>query len=303
MMKPSIVQNSVGLQRAAKQLREPDQRLASKADQRSTSKADQRLASKASTDWPPSFESAKPLKRIKETREVSRSIVDLPYEDIIVRRILPLLSIEDLLNLKLVSVLFNRLTVHYLRGLKRLDLSESNWLTSGKVKFMLAVSHKHLKQLDLSHNLSLNNRFLSRYLIVYRLYQIRQIKLNQCHWIDAQSFTVLLLLYGKQLDCLECAGCWSLNDELIGLLTLACPALTSLDLSAIYSLTDRSLLCIAHRCHNLRTLNLTGCWKLSLVGICWLIGRSVSHLIDLQVDQSHSNTLKCLNLQTLNLLK
>lgn len=226
-----------------------------------------------------------------QQKSPSTGIADLPYEDILVRRILPLLSIEDLLNLKLVSVLFHRLTVHYLRGLRQLNLSESNWLTNGQFKFILAISHDHVKQLDLSHNLSLNNRFLTRYLITYQLRQMHCIKLNQCHWIDTRTFTVLLLLYGKQLDCIECAGCWSLNDELIGLLTLACPALTSLDLSTIYSLTDRSLLCIAHRCRDLRTLNLSGCWKLSPVGICWLVTRSVSHLTDLQVDQSTLRSL------------
>ena len=219
-------------------------------------------------------------------------IVDLPYEDIIVRRILPLLRIEDLLNLKLVSVLFKRLTICYLKSLKRLNLSESQWLTTGQFGFILSVSHGFLRQLDLSHNLSLNNRFLSRYLIRYHLKQLNSIKLNDCHWIDARSFSVLVLLYGRQLEAVECAGCWSLNDELVGLATVACPRLTSLNLSMIYSLTDRSLLCIAHSCPSLRSLNLRGCWRLSLVGICWLVRRPDSQLSDLQVDQCHSTSLK-----------
>ena len=234
-----------------------------------------------------------PLERCKEPIGLS-SIVDLPYEDIIVRHILPLLRIEDLLNLKLVSVLFNRLTVCYLRSLKRLNLSESRCLTTGQFRFILCISHNFLTSMDLSHNLSLNNRLLTRYLIVYRLKQLNSIKLNDCHWIDARSFSVLAMLYGRQLEHLECAGCWSLNDELIGLLTVTCPGLISLNLSMIYSLTDRSLLRIAAGCRRLRTLNLRGCWKLSPVGLCWLIGRSASQLIDLQLDQCHSNSLRTL---------
>lgn len=273
-MKPSIVENLV--KRSVRPIKPPDQQSA--------------------TDWPTatklpeaikSVEQIKPKKRIKEPS----NIVDLPSEDIIVRHILPLLRIEDLLNLKLVSVLFRRLTVRYLRSLRRLNLSESKWLTTGQFKFIVSVSHNFVKQLDLSHNLSLNNRFLSRHLIAYRLKALNSVKLNDCHWIDRQSFTVLVLLYGRQLECLECAGCWLLNDDLVELLTSACPSLTSLNLSMIYSLTDRSLFRIAHRCQCLRTLNLRGCWKLSPVGIYWFVRRPSSQLADLQVDQCHTNSL------------
>lgn len=223
------------------------------------------------------------------------NLIDLPCEDILMSYILPLLSINDLFNLKLVSIYFNRITVDYFRTMKVLNLSKVKWLTNGQFKFILNLNHNSITQLDLSFNLSLNNLILTRYLIAFKFDQLNSIKFNDCHWIDTRSFTLLILIYGKQLQTIECAGCWNLDDETIHLVAIYCSNLKILNLSKIYSLTDQSLIHLGNHCNNLKSLNLVDDWKLTSFTIFWLINRFKDQLTDLFVDQMHLESFKKLN--------
>lgn len=143
----------------------------------------------------------KPIKRSIETK-----LVNLPLEDILIEHILPLLSIDDLFNLKLVSSFFDRTIDFYFCKLKKLNLSKSKWLTYQQINLILRLNHHLITQLDLSYNLSLNNHFLTRYLIIYRFNQLNSIKLNEVHWICPRVFSILILALGKQLEVMELAG-------------------------------------------------------------------------------------------------
>lgn len=221
----------------------------------------------------------------------STTIIDLPYEDILIDHLLPLLEIDDLFNLRLVSNLFNEITNQYMRRLKILNLSRSKWLTNGQLKYILYMNHDRIKQLDLSYNLSLNNQLLTRYLITYRLNQMNTIKLNDCHWIDRRSFSLLILNYGLQLKNIECGGCWCFDDHIISLMAICCPNLKRLNLSKLYLITDLSLIKLAqHQKQNLKSLNLLDCWKVTSFGIYFLI-RCTTHLDVIEIDQVHLNSI------------
>lgn len=227
----------------------------------------------------------------RDLRFTEATLVDLPYEDIILTQILPLLSIGDLFSLKSVSCLFNQLISRYFKRLRKLNLTTSRCLTNGQFKFVLSMCENYVEQIDLSYNLSLNNRLLAKYLIAYRLGRLNTVKLNDCHWIDRSVLTILIVAYGDQLRCIECAGCWSLNDRIVSLLAVYCTGLRTLNLSNVYSLTDQSLLQLGyHQSNSLRCLNLKDCWRFTDFTIFWLIKRC-AQLVDLKVDQVHLTTI------------
>ncbi|XP_002741467.1 uncharacterized protein LOC100372595 [Saccoglossus kowalevskii] len=219
--------------------------------------------------------------------ERNRNLLDLPWDDILVGRIIPFLSLSEIFQLQLVSKLSLQLIRHYFSKCSILDFSE----VAHKVKeamFHRAVENSvclrvlilknckdflkdenfipvveqnpQLQKIDLTGCLSLTSQSIQA--IANSCPALHYISVHGCHWVQAPALAVLAM----NCECLQyvdLTSCWELDDETILVLIISHPGLKYLSLAKIYGITNVVIDMLARTCSAFEHLNIQGCWRIT----------------------------------------
>lgn len=98
--------------------------------------------------------------------------------------------------------------------------------------------------------------------------KLTKLNLNGYYWLDDHRLTLSVRSVGSRLLELDLTNCWNVSRTvLIATVLPACPRLRSLSLAHIYSVDDTVLVAIRRHLPELVSLNLTGCWRITDLGI------------------------------------
>ncbi|KAK7506732.1 hypothetical protein BaRGS_00002207 [Batillaria attramentaria] len=248
---------------------------------------------------------------------VTVTLLDIPWEQVLCRHVLPSLSLQTLFRLRSVSRQFRDLVdVHFsllftistvscadtfssrafgvLSGrnfcVKELILRNAkDWLTDASL-LPVVQNNGLLHAIDLSNCRSISNASL--YAIGVNCHQLRWLSLQKCVWVSSAGM-LSLIVNEQPLEHVDLSGCWDLDDEAISQLVQYCRGIKFLLLNNIYGLTDRAVLAIAHLCPTLQQLSVNGCWRLTDHCIT-MVGELCKDLRALQVRECRNITEKSL---------
>ncbi|KAK3089965.1 hypothetical protein FSP39_008052, partial [Pinctada imbricata] len=215
------------------------------------------------------------------------TFLDLPWEDVIFRYILPCLPLQTQFQLRRVSLGFRDLMTAYFSTAKSVNITRialrmtagafeiltqhnnslqnivlrnaKDWLTDKILNSVLSRNPKLVK-LDLTNCSSVSNTCLQ--ILASKCPNMRDISLRECHWVSREGVTVIAL-HCRDLQCLDLTGCWEVDDEAVMMVALSCKKLRFLSLAKIYGMTDNALSVVAREATSLVHLNIQGCWRLS----------------------------------------
>lgn len=170
------------------------------------------------------------------------SLLDLPWEDIIFRYILPGLPLTTQFKLRLVSKDYRQLISAYFRTCRTCNIcrevnhisskafviltenntslttlvlrNAKNWLTDGLLLPVLENCPKLLK-IDLTNCSSISNSCLQT--ISTNCSHVTSLMLRECHWVSEAGITNVLLNC-PDISHLDLTGCWQLNDDVVHLI-------------------------------------------------------------------------------------
>lgn len=219
--------------------------------------------------------------------EEELTLLDIPWEDVIFRYIMPCLPLQTKFQLRRVSKqclemvtlyfsinktvntcrIANKMTTGAMSIMTRNNTSlhdlvlrnSKDWLTDAVLRPILKQSPK-LQRLDISNCSSVTNSTLQ--VLGVNCQNVRTVCLNDCHWVSVDGLTVLAIQC-VNIESLDLTGCWGVNDEAITLLAMQCKKLQYLSLAKIYGLTDYAVSILAREATSMRHLNIRGCWRLS----------------------------------------
>lgn len=222
-----------------------------------------------------------------EASEEKLTFLDIPWEDVIFKYIMPCLPLQTKFQLRRVSKqclemitlyfsvsravntcrIANKMTAGALSimtkdnvGLHDLVLRNSkDWLTDSVLIPVLKRNQK-LQRLDISNCSFVTNSSLQ--VLGVNCQNVRTVCLTDCHWVSVEGLTVLAF-HCVNIESLDLTGCWGINDEAITLLAQQCKKLQYLSLAKIYGLTDYAMSILAREATSMRHLNIRGCWRLS----------------------------------------
>ncbi|XP_022101499.1 F-box/LRR-repeat protein 15-like [Acanthaster planci] len=215
----------------------------------------------------------------------SINLIDLPWEDVLISRILPHLSIIDIFRLRSLSRDFCDLVQSYFQHQISFDLtgithrvtvdafkiatndtknlqklvvtSCKSWLTDALLVPIIKRNWR-LRYIDLSGCSGLS--CLTINMIGGACPELRTILLRECHWISS-SVIEGLTMKCKNLERVDLTGCWELTDDTVFMLASLQPNLRWLSLARIYGITQVSIEQLAMNCYYLEYLDLEGCWR------------------------------------------
>ncbi|XP_077999753.1 uncharacterized protein LOC144452525 [Glandiceps talaboti] len=225
------------------------------------------------------------------------NLLDLPWDDILISRILLFLPMKQLFNLQRVSKHFQELIHQYMASCSVLDFSSigskvtkeafltaverteslrvlslhncKGWLKD-EILMPVIARNKHLRSVDLGSSSGLTSQ--SVHCIAVNCCELTSITLSECHWVQAPSMAVLALNC-RNLQHVDLTSCWELDDETVITLIMTNPGLKFLSLAKIYGITDVVIDMLARSCPKLECLNIQGCWRITnsvirLLGDC-----------------------------------
>lgn len=218
----------------------------------------------------------------------SNDILQLPWEDVICKRILQYLTIKEVHRLKCVSKNFKTIIELYMDFYcQALDFSiVAHKKNFNENIFLQIVNDKsNIRQLDCKNCKSwlkdehivplLRNNSGLNYLSVTDCYglthqtfecisqyshNLKWLDFSLCRDLSAESLKMIASNLHR-LEGLNVSGCWQLNDDCIEEIAVNNPELKKLRLMLCYSLTDKSINTIAKSCINLVCLDIRGCWR------------------------------------------
>ncbi|XP_038061628.1 F-box/LRR-repeat protein 15-like [Patiria miniata] len=229
-------------------------------------------------------EATSTVETIDADMSCSINLIDLPWEDVLISRILPHLSIIDIFRLRSMSKDFCDLIQTYFQHQKVLDWSSvasrasvdafkiatsdaenlqklvvtscKSWMTDATL-VPLIQRNPRLRNIDLSKcpNLSIN-------MIAGMCPELRTVLLRECCWVSS-SMIECLTMKCKNLERIDLTGCWELTDDTIYMLASLQPKLRWLSLARIYGITQVSVEQLAMNCYQLEYLDLEGCWRVT----------------------------------------
>ncbi|XP_033739084.1 F-box/LRR-repeat protein 15-like [Pecten maximus] len=224
---------------------------------------------------------------LKEEDEDSLSLFDLPWEDVLFRKVLPLLPLTSLFKFRTVSWMSKELITNYFSQTKSLNLcqvafrmtpsafhimTDSNnslevivlrnakdWLSGNLFKPLIHKSPKLIK-VDLTNCQTINNVCLQA--LAGTCKNLKELYLRDCHWVSVEGIKTLSLNC-KNLEKLDLTGCWEVNDSAVVVIAIYSQKLRYLSVAKIYGLTDHAISSLAKSSKSLVHLNVQGCWRLS----------------------------------------
>ena len=215
------------------------------------------------------------------------SLLNLPWEDVICKKILGYLTIKEVYRLKCTCKDFTEITELYMKYFCRnLDFT----VVGGEKKFnsvifllicrdktnILQLNCKNCKEwLRDEHLTLLNNNSHMTDLCITECYGIsdltfvsisenlpglKNLDLSYCRELSDEA----LIQIGKglhQLLSLDVSGCWKVNDSSIETVAINNPCLQILRTKSCYAITDIAITAVAKNCYELKELDIQGCWR------------------------------------------
>ncbi|XP_033643844.1 F-box/LRR-repeat protein 15-like [Asterias rubens] len=217
----------------------------------------------------------------------SPRLIDLPWEDVLITRILPHLTIIDIFRLRSLNKDFCDLVQAYFHHQRSLDWSNitcrasadafkiatrdvenlqklvvtncRGWLTDATLVSIIKRNQR-LRHIDLSECSGLS--CLTINMIAGRCPDLQTMLLRECHWVSS-SMVECLTMQCKNLERIDLTGCWELNDDTIYMLASLQPQLRWISLARIYGITQVSIERLALNCYQLEYLDIEGCWRVT----------------------------------------
>jgi len=227
------------------------------------------------------------------------NVFHLHWEDILIPKVLPYLSVKDLFILRATCTEGRDLVHAFLQNLRRLDLSSSiysrftvqafqtvtvsetirhfnlrgcslRWLQDSVVIPAL-LTNSFTSYLDLSSCHGLTEGVIYALATSECVNQLRTLKLSGCGWAGQEAMTNLFAVTSA-LEEVDLTGCWACGDSRVtSALVLHNPRLRSLSLANIYGLRDDSVEMLARHAKFLESLDLRECYRLTNGSIFTLV--------------------------------
>lgn len=218
------------------------------------------------------------------------TLFDIAWDDVLFAKVLPLLSLRDLFNLRCCSRLsknfvdngFRRMRVlnlsgnnnrHIERGfqvvsrnsrnIRTVNLAKCSWLHDGLLSSFLQCNTK-ITRINLSECANITSASLQP--IIIECKELTVLKLAHCNWLTIGAMEALTLHHSK-IQELDISHCNSLNERCISVFLLNCRRLHTLSLAYLPSVTDNLLYSIAKNSKEIRHLNVIGCQMVTDRGI------------------------------------
>ncbi|CAH1799963.1 unnamed protein product [Owenia fusiformis] len=225
-----------------------------------------------------------------DDQHIQSSLIDLPWEDVVFRHILPRLRMSSIFKLRTTSRDYLEMVDGFLINMRTLDLSKDlkfnkrafelvtkgnsslrklilkntkDWLTDS-VLVAVIMNNSRLLTIDLTSCTCITNASLIR--IGNSCRNLEQLYLRDCCWITTSGLNAIAMNC-PNLTKLDIKGCWNLSDEDVQMIVMMCGKLTFISLARIYGLTDNAVKKMAHMCPGLSIVNMQGCWRVSNDGI------------------------------------
>lgn len=227
------------------------------------------------------------------------SVFELHWEDILIPKVLPYLSVKDLLLLRATSTEGRDVVRLFLENIRRLDLSSSAYSKFTVEAFQVVTISRNIRHLNL-HGCSL--RWLQDSVVVPTLIaspllsfldlsschgltegvifalstsdcakQLKILKLSGCGWAGQEAMTTLFCAT-TALEHVDLTGCWGCGDASVtSALVLHNPNLKFLSLANIYGLRDDGVEMLAKHSKRLESLDLRECYRLTNGSIFMLV--------------------------------
>nr|XP_054773694.1 F-box/LRR-repeat protein 15-like isoform X1 [Lytechinus pictus] len=211
----------------------------------------------------------------------------LPWEDVLVSRILPFLDLRDLFQLRQVSCGFRDVVAIFFASNHHLDLSVvgpeftpdafrvvsaeaknlttlnvancKKWITDNLI-LPVIEANRNLRDISISENSSLSTNVVRR--IATRCPDLCSLSLAECQQVTATSVECVGMNC-DQLEHLDLKGCWAMDDDTIALVLQLHPHLKWLSVARAYGVTDLLVDQICAYCPNIEYLDVQGCWRIT----------------------------------------
>ncbi|KAI9583918.1 F-box/LRR-repeat protein 15 isoform X1 [Glossina fuscipes] len=218
------------------------------------------------------------------------TIFDLCWEDILIPKVLSLLTLKELFTFRTCSRSAKRLAEAALERRKEVNLSGNNSNTIDLAFSVLNTCCKHLENLHLARCHWLKDELLlpilaenKRLLKVVNLNEcpyispmalqpiivdcknLRVLKLSKCQWLTAGAIDALTL-HQNNLEEIDISHCPAIGERCLLIFFRKLNKLTILSL-ANTAITDQVLVMISNCCRLLEHINLVGCTAISDYGI------------------------------------
>lgn len=192
-------------------------------------------------------------------------ILDLPWEDILIKFILSHLSYKELFGLRLVNSSFRELVAVYWSLQTKLDLSQVNVdLTAFKV---LVENCKSLKEANLKHCHWLNDDPFIAFLKANPL--LHELNLTECTNISSSCLQTIAS-HGNQIKNLYLGGV-NLVPHILSDICMRCHSIEKIDLSKCSFLDSSVFWQLCMRQKRLMWLTVADCPKVDDAAVLWLI--------------------------------
>uniref|UniRef100_UPI00358E106A F-box/LRR-repeat protein 15 isoform X2 n=1 Tax=Myxine glutinosa TaxID=7769 RepID=UPI00358E106A len=221
-----------------------------------------------------------------------KSLLDLPWDDILIPHVLSHLSLLQLLHFQAVSQGFCMLVKKALSASTHLDFSEVGtlmepakfeelfstpsgglqclhlsacglWLTD-HLLLPLLLGSPRLDTIDLSGCRALSTRVLQ--VLITHCPKLRSLRLADCPWVDIASMNAIFLS-AKNLQVFDVADCQGVSDHWLAVILPHAQSLVSLRLASNYCITTLGLELLAKYCGALEHLDVAGCFRITEHGI------------------------------------
>lgn len=241
------------------------------------------------------------------------AVLLLPWDDVLCKRILPLVGLSQVFRLRRVCRQFQCLVDdYYLPHLVVLDTARfgsrfcasafavatrsatclrrlvlrgtKDWITDELLVPVLSQNCQ-LEEIDLTGCSALSNVAAQAIAVSCRS-SLETLCLRDCVWISAAAVSNVALSCSR-LRRVDLSGCWHVTDDAVALLAQCCRGIVYLNLSRIYGLTDRSLKALAWQLTELTHLCIQGCWRVTDEGVLAL-AKHASKLQCLQARECRS---------------
>ncbi|XP_068610903.1 F-box/LRR-repeat protein 15 [Brachionichthys hirsutus] len=212
-------------------------------------------------------------------------LLELPWEDVLIPRILRQLPLQQVVSLQRVSKQFHSLVQVYLSNCRTFDLPSagpsvpkeafcsmlkdnkvlhslslqncSDWVTDAELLPVIG-QNQQLQRVDLSGCVWLTRHALVA--VSLSCTRLQHLGLGHCEWVDSLSLLSLADHCGG-LQSVDLTACRQLKDDAICYLAKKCLKLRSLSLAVNANVTDESVEEVAKNCRSLEQLDLTGCLR------------------------------------------
>ena len=215
------------------------------------------------------------------------TFLDLPWEDVVCKRIFTYLSVSEICLLKFVSRQYLDLVETYFKVCRELDLSScgrKSVFTAANFA-SIASTCESLRELNLSGckrwlddrllipvlegNMSLNKIDLTGSLdvtdeaikvLALNCKVLQELVLTECRWLTSDALLVVGLEC-MHLKVLVLRGCWNIDNESLSTVVRNNTSMVFIDIGSCYSINGATVSLMAKHCIRLKHINISGCWR------------------------------------------